>query len=93
MLPVEDDIRDEEVLACIVAMPGEATDAAQARALFDWCFLRQAYYKAPGWLLFMDSLPTTGTQKIQKAQIFGPDEDPRQNPAINDFRELKKRHR
>ena len=93
VLPVEDDIRDEEVLACIVAMPDTPTDAAQARALFDWCFERQAYYKAPGWLLFVDSLPTTGTQKIQKAQIFGADEDPRQNPAINDFRDLKKRHR
>ena len=93
VLPVEDEIRDEEVLACIVAMPGAPADAAQARALFDWCFARQAYYKAPGWLLFVDSLPTTGTQKIQKAQIFDADEDPRENPAINDFRALKKRHR
>ncbi|MDP7546625.1 MAG: hypothetical protein QGF20_04965 [Alphaproteobacteria bacterium] len=51
------------------------------------------YYKAPGWLLFVDSLPTTGTQKIQKAQIFDAGEDPRENTAINDFRSLKKRHR
>ncbi|NQV62006.1 MAG: AMP-binding protein, partial [Alphaproteobacteria bacterium] len=93
VLPIPDDIREEEVLACIVAMPGAPADADQARVLFDWCFARQSYYKAPGWLLFVDSLPTTGTQKIQKAQIFGADEDPRENPAINDFRSLKKRHR
>jgi acyl-CoA synthetase (AMP-forming)/AMP-acid ligase II len=93
VLPIEDAVREEEVLACIVAMPGAPTDSDLARALFDWCFERQAYYKAPGWLLFVDSLPTTGTQKIQKGQIFGANEDPRENPAINDFRSLKKRHR
>ena len=97
VLPVADEVRGEEVLACVVAMPGAPTDggasAPLARALFDWCFERQAYYKAPGWLLFVDSLPTTGTQKIQKTQIFGAGEDPRENPNINDFRSLKKRHR
>ncbi len=93
VLPVPDEIREEEVLACIVPMPGTPTDAGQARTLFDWCFERQSYYKAPGWLLFVQSLPTTGTQKIQKAQIFSTDEDPREQPQINDFRSLKKRHR
>ncbi len=93
VLAVADEVREEEVLACIVAMPGAPADADQARALFDWCFARQSYYKAPGWLLFVDSLPTTGTQKIQKAEIFGAGEDPRENPHINDFRGLKKRHR
>ncbi|MDP7545973.1 MAG: AMP-binding protein, partial [Alphaproteobacteria bacterium] len=44
VLPVEDDVRGEEVLACIVAMPDAPIDAAAARALFDWCFERQAYY-------------------------------------------------
>ncbi|MDP6564578.1 MAG: AMP-binding protein [Alphaproteobacteria bacterium] len=88
-----DEIRDEEVLACIVAMPDAADDDGQARALFDWCFERLAYYKAPGWLLFVDSLPTTGTQKVQKAQIFPDEEDPRQSPNIHDFRDLKKRQR
>jgi crotonobetaine/carnitine-CoA ligase len=74
-------------------MPDSPTDSTQARALFDWSFERQAYYKAPGWLLFVDSLPTTGTQKIQKHHIFGDAEDPRDNPNIHDFRPLKKRHR
>ena len=93
VMAVVDDLRDEEVLACIVSMPDAPANMAQARALFDWCFERQAYYKAPGWLLFVDSLPTTGTQKIQKQHIFDADEDPRENPNIHDFRPLKKRHR
>jgi len=52
-----------------------------------------AYYKPPGWLLFMDSLPTTGTQKVQKTQIFPANENPRKRPGIFDFRGQKKRKR
>ena len=93
VLRVDDELREEEVLACVVAMPGRARDQAQARALFDWCFARLAYYKAPGWLLFVDQLPTTGTQKIRKTDIFDDHEDPRARPGIFDFRDLKRRHR
>jgi crotonobetaine/carnitine-CoA ligase len=50
-----------------------------------------AYYKAPGWVLFVDSLPTTGTQKVQKAQIFPPGTDARREPGAIDLRALKKR--
>lgn len=91
VLAAPDDIREEEVMACIVPMEGQAGDAALAGKLFDWCFDRMAYFKAPGWILFVDSLPTTGTQKVQKTQIFRPDEDPRQRPGIIDLRSRKKR--
>jgi len=91
VLAVKDELREEEVMACIVPMPGRAGDAALADALFDWCNQRLAYFKAPGWLLFVDTLPTTGTQKVQKTQIFKPDEDPRQRPGCIDLRQRKRR--
>jgi crotonobetaine/carnitine-CoA ligase len=91
VLAVPDEIREEEVMACIVLMAGHATTPEKAEALFAWCYDRLAYFKAPGWLLFVDSLPTTGTQKVQKTQIFRPGEDPRQRPGIYDFRARKKR--
>jgi crotonobetaine/carnitine-CoA ligase len=91
VLAVPDEIREEEVLACIVAMPGTKADEALAEQLFAWCNERLAYFKAPGWLLFVDALPTTGTQKVQKTQIFRPGEDPRQRPGIIDLRARKKR--
>jgi len=91
VLAAPDELRDEEVLACVVPMPGAARDAAQAERLFAWCFERLAYYKAPGWLLFLDALPTTGTQKVQKQQIFATGEDPRARPDAHDFRPRKKR--
>jgi crotonobetaine/carnitine-CoA ligase len=86
-----DELREEEVLACVVPMPGIMPDAALAQALFELCNARLAYFKAPGWVLFLDRLPTTGTQKVQKTQIFRPDEDPRRRAEIIDLRGRKRR--
>jgi len=89
VLAIPDEVRDEEVMACVVPRAGKG-DAALARALFDHCFNELAYYKAPGWLVFVDALPVTGTQKVQKHMLFQ-DEDPRQRSSAHDFRPLKKR--
>jgi acyl-coenzyme A synthetase/AMP-(fatty) acid ligase len=91
VLAAPDDVREEEVFACVVATPGVAASEALAHELFDWTNERLAYYKAPGWILFVDSLPTTGTQKIQKGQIFAADEDPRQRVGVYDLRAKKRR--
>ena len=91
VLAAPDELREEEVLACIVPMPGAKPDAALAQALFEQCNARLAYFKAPGWVLFLDKLPTTGTQKVQKTQIFTPGEDPRRRPGIIDLRDKKRR--
>ncbi len=93
VLAVPDEVREEEVMACVVPMAGATADEALGRALFDWCDGKMAYYKPPGWVLFMDGLPTTGTQKVQKTQIFPPGEDPRTRSGIFDFRDQKKRKR
>jgi crotonobetaine/carnitine-CoA ligase len=91
VLAVPDEIREEEVMACVVAMPGSVADARLAGELADWCLGRLAYFKAPGWVLFVDRLPTTGTQKVQKTQIFPAGEDPRRRPGSIDLRARKKR--
>jgi crotonobetaine/carnitine-CoA ligase len=91
VLAVPDELREEEVMACVVAMPGVARDAATAEDLVRWCLDRLAYYKAPGWVRFVETLPTTGTQKVQKAQIFPPGVDPRHEPGAIDLRPLKRR--
>src|SRR6266436_3530115 len=91
VLAAPDEIREEEVMACVVPMPGATADARLAAELADWCLGRLAYFKAPGWILFVERLPTTGTQKVQKAQIFPRGEDPRQRPGAIDLRARKKR--
>jgi crotonobetaine/carnitine-CoA ligase len=42
-------------------------------------------------VLFVDTLPTTGTQKVQKARIFPKGEDPRLQPRVFDLRDRKRR--
>jgi acyl-CoA synthetase (AMP-forming)/AMP-acid ligase II len=93
VLAVTDEMREEEVMACVVPMPGVAGDAALGDRIFEWCLERLAYFKAPGFILFVRSLPTTGTQKVQKTQIFANGEDPRRRPGVLDLRERKRRRR
>ncbi len=91
VIPAPDDLRQEEVLACIKVAPGATPGDELARTLFDWCMARMAYFKAPGWIVFLDTIPTTGTQKVQKTKIFAADEDPREHPSAVDLRAFKKR--
>jgi acyl-CoA synthetase (AMP-forming)/AMP-acid ligase II len=90
-IAVTDELRDEEVFACIVPAAGVETNEMTAQTIFAYCFERLAYYKAPGWLLFVDALPVTGTQKVLKHKIFAEGVDPRQQGGVYDFRRFKKR--
>jgi hypothetical protein len=65
--------------------------AEAASALFEHCFKRLACYKAPGWIHVLSTLPTTGTQKIQKHNIYPGGTDPRAAPGIIDLRARKRR--
>jgi acyl-coenzyme A synthetase/AMP-(fatty) acid ligase len=90
VMAVKDELRDEEVLACVVLKRVRAENEA-ATALFQHCNERLAYYKTPGWIHIVQSLPTTGTQKIQKHSIYPAGSDPRGLPDIIDLRALKRR--
>jgi acyl-CoA synthetase (AMP-forming)/AMP-acid ligase II len=91
VLAVRDEVREEEVLACVVLKDKTADADLIGRVLFEHCNANLAYYKAPGWLYLTDTIPTTATQKIQKHQIFDPGLDPRTLPGMQDLRALKKR--
>lgn len=91
VLPIDDELRDEEVMACVVLLDGTARDAATAEAIFEHCRSQLAYYKTPGWIVFRDVLPTTTTTKIQKGLIFAPHEDPKTVAGSYDFRHRKRR--
>lgn len=95
VMAVPDEVREEEVLACVVLKEGlsASADASDAlvQALFAHCNAQLAYYKTPGWLCFVREIPTTGTQKIQKHQLFPSGADPRTVQGVIDLRALKKR--
>ncbi len=93
VLAVPDEVREEEVLACVVLKAeGRADTGTAVQALFAHCLAELAYYKAPGWLWITDRIPTTSTQKIQKHQIFEPGTDPRTLPGMVDLRAQKRRN-
>jgi acyl-coenzyme A synthetase/AMP-(fatty) acid ligase len=69
VIAVPDSIRDEEVMACVVLQHGHAMALETALSIQDWCLERLAYFKAPGHVAFLDSLPTTATNKVQKAKL------------------------
>jgi acyl-coenzyme A synthetase/AMP-(fatty) acid ligase len=67
---VPDDVRGDEVMACIVLRnPGTTDRTSLARDILSFCTDRLAYYKAPGYIAFIDALPLTPTEKIQRAKL------------------------
>ncbi|MEM7429527.1 MAG: AMP-binding protein [Pseudomonadota bacterium] len=68
---VPDVVRGDEVFACIVpARPIEPEQReAHAAGLVSWCLEQLAYYKAPGYVSYIQDLPVTATNKIQRAGV------------------------
>ncbi len=91
VIAAPDDVREEEVMACVVTVPEVLADETLADDLFSFADERLAYYKAPGWIIFVDSLPTTGTQKVQKQNLFAEGENPTERADAIDFRQRKRR--
>jgi acyl-CoA synthetase (AMP-forming)/AMP-acid ligase II len=90
---VPDDVRGDEVMACIVprTMPSDAARASFARDLVDFCLARLAYFKAPGYVAFCDRLPLTPTEKIQRAELKNLARALLGDPGCIDLRACKKR--
>ena len=63
---VPSDLTDEELLAVVVLMPSQKPDAA---ALVRWCAERLAPFKVPRYVQFVDALPKSTSQKIEKHRI------------------------
>jgi len=91
VMAVADEVREEEVLACVVPSEPGMPAGDLAAALVAHCLDRLAYFKAPGWIHVVDSLPTTATQKVQKHVIYPPGIDPRHLAEVLDMRGLKRR--
>jgi acyl-CoA synthetase (AMP-forming)/AMP-acid ligase II len=88
-----DGLRGDEVLACVV--PAEPISpersAAAAADIIAFCMQQLAYYKAPGYVAFVDGLPLTATNKIQRAELKELARALPGTPGCVDTRHLKKR--
>lgn len=91
VIAAPDPVRDEEVMACVVPSAGTPRTRDSAVAIQDWCLERLAYFKAPGYVAFIDQLPTTSTNKVQKARLADFGANPLASPECFDLRQRKKR--
>jgi len=88
---VPDEVRGDEVMACVVPRGAVDDQPGLARELVELCLQRLAYFKAPGYIAFCDRLPLTATEKIQRARLG---ELARERVALSstlDLRSMKKR--
>lgn len=90
---VADPLRGEEVLACIVAdpPPADAEREPLAAQIVAGCLARLAYFKVPGYVAFVERLPLTATQKIQRGKLKNLARGLPGAPTTVDTRALKKR--
>ncbi len=69
--PVPDDLRGEEVFAFVVE--NEAAETAhpveRAKRLVEAAAQHIAYHKLPGFIAFIEKLPVSSTQKLQRGEI------------------------
>lgn len=69
---VPDAIRGDEVMALIV--PHEPIDSLEAKQqiatdIVTWGLTQLAYFKVPGYIHFVEALPLTSTNKIQRGEL------------------------
>ena len=85
-----DDLRGDEVAAFLVLEQGDGS-AEKAREIVAWALEQMAYYKVPGWVAFVTSLPLTATQKIQRGEMKALVSQTFESDDFHDTRFMKKR--
>jgi acyl-coenzyme A synthetase/AMP-(fatty) acid ligase len=88
-----DEVRGDEVLACIITRDPvpEGERAAVAASIVEHALAQLAYYKAPGYVAFVDEVPLTTSQKIQRGQLRDLARTLPGKPHCFDMRAKKKR--
>ena len=91
--PAPDAMRGDEVLACIVLrkpLP-PAERSRMAESIVAYALDQLAYFKAPGYVAFVDALPLTLSQKIQRADLRALAQSLPGSDCCIDTRAMKKR--
>jgi acyl-CoA synthetase (AMP-forming)/AMP-acid ligase II len=91
--PVPDEIRGEEVFALIVPRGPPRDARIFAEDIVRACAERLAYHKVPGHIAFVDTIPVTPTQKLQRGTIKALATAALGAPGTIDLRDVKARLR
>jgi acyl-coenzyme A synthetase/AMP-(fatty) acid ligase len=66
VVAVPDDLRGQEVRACIVRSPGSSVTAQE---IFDHCLKSLTKFKVPRYIDFWNQFPRTTTFKISRSEL------------------------
>jgi acyl-CoA synthetase (AMP-forming)/AMP-acid ligase II len=88
---VADEIRGEEVLACIVPRAPITDPAATAVDIVHAALQDLSYFKVPGWVAFVASLPLTASQKVARGELKAMAQQFVGRPDCVDTRGMKRR--
>ncbi len=91
--PLPDPVREEEVAACVVLNREQSADVETAESLVNYCLQHLSYYKVPGYIIFVESLPLTSTQKIERGKLRALCLELGDSVKCIDCRHLKKKNR
>ena len=91
--PVPDEIRGDEVMACIITNAGFNTSPEAAEQIVSNVLESLVYFKAPGYVMFCDELPLTPSGKPRRADIKSLAVEALVTQQCIDTRHLKKRTR
>lgn len=89
--PVPDEMRGDEVAVCIVLKAGHQANHATATEIQAHALQKLVYFKAPGWVIFSDTLPVTASNKPKRADIKALARAAVDEGTAIDLRHLKKR--
>lgn len=88
--PVYDEIRGDEVMACIVLKAGNEASEALAKEIFEHSYAQMTYFKTPAYIAFIEELPLTASQKLKRGDMKALCAGLIQKGQIYDLRALKK---
>lgn len=66
---VRDELRGDEVFAMVIAEQGIADTGLLSQQIFQHCMQSLAYFKAPGYIAFVDELPLTASNKVNRKEL------------------------
>lgn len=89
--PVPDEVRGDEVMACVIPTDSSTRNPAGAEAIVNRALQTLVYFKVPGYIGFYDSLPLTPSEKPRRADIKALAIASLEGGECHDTRPLKKR--
>lgn len=70
VVPVPDGLRGEEVKAYLVLQAGQTPESAPPESILDFARERLAYFKVPRYVEYMDDLPRTASERVEKHKLM-----------------------